>query len=74
MKSKAGYAHARLGGMVAERDGGPTAKAISEPDETEAFARVLYSAFGGFVDWELLPPDSRSKEEYRENARDLLKS
>ena len=34
---------------------------------------MLYSAFGGFVDWEMLPPDSRSKEEYRQKARDLLK-
>jgi hypothetical protein len=48
-------------------------RAYAEQDETEAFAQMLYSAFGGFVDWELLPPDSRSKEEYREKARDLLK-
>ena len=48
-------------------------KALANQDEREAFAQVLYSAFGGFVDWELLPPDSRSKEEYREKARDLLK-
>jgi hypothetical protein len=48
-------------------------RAYAEPDETEAFAQMLYSAFGGFVDWELLPPDSRSKEEYREKARDLLR-
>lgn len=48
-------------------------RAYAEKDETEAFAQMLYSAFGGFVDWELLPPDSRSKEEYREKARDLLK-
>jgi hypothetical protein len=48
-------------------------KAYAEQDETEAFAQMLYSAFGGFVEWEMLPPDSRSKEEYRVKARDLLK-
>jgi hypothetical protein len=48
-------------------------RAVAEHDEPEAFARMLYSAFGGFVDWEVLPPDSRSKDEYREKARDLLK-
>ncbi len=48
-------------------------EALAEPDEAEAFARMLYSAFGGFVDWEMLPPDSRSKEDYRQKARDLLK-
>ncbi len=58
---------------MVEQDGGRLRKAITDPDETEAFAQVLYSVFGGFVDWELLPPDSRSKEEYREKARDLLK-
>jgi hypothetical protein len=47
--------------------------AFTEPSETEAFAQMLYSAFGGFVEWEILPPDSRSKEEYRQKARDLLK-
>lgn len=45
---------------------------LAEPDETEAFAKTLYVAFGGFVDWELLPPDSRSKDDYREKARLLL--
>ena len=35
----------------------PLAKVFAEPDEPEAFAQMLYSAFGGFVDWEMLPPD-----------------
>jgi hypothetical protein len=46
---------------------------LSERDEAEAFARILYTAFGGFVDWDLLPADSRSKDEYREKAKSLLK-
>jgi hypothetical protein len=45
---------------------------LAEPDESEAFAQVLYSAFGGFVNWDMLPKESRSKEEYREKARHLL--
>ena len=49
------------------------AKALAEPDEQEAFAQVLYSTFGGFVDWDLLPDDSHSKHEYREKARHILK-
>ena len=56
-----------------DRDRAHLRTAFAEPDEPEAFARMLYSAFGGFVDWEMLPPDSRSKEEYRQKARDLLK-
>ena len=47
-------------------------RAYAEQDETEAFAQMLYSAFGGFVDWDLLPSDSRSKDDYREKARLLL--
>ena len=53
-----------------------TAKArelLADPNESEAFAQALYLAFGGFVEWEMLPTDSRSKVEYREKARDLLK-
>jgi hypothetical protein len=49
------------------------ARALAAPDEKEAFAQMLYSTFGGFVDWSLLPEDSRSKEEYREKGRHLLK-
>jgi hypothetical protein len=49
------------------------ARALGEPNEQEAFAQMLYSVFGGFVDWALLPQDSRSKEEYREKSRRLLK-
>ena len=49
------------------------AKALAEPEEVEAFAQVLYSTFGGFVDWDLLPDDSHSKHEYREKARHILK-
>src|SRR5829696_6790095 len=58
---------------MSHRDRARLRTAFAEPDEPEAFARMLYSAFGGFVDWEMLPPDSRSKEEYRQKARDLLK-
>ena len=57
---------------MTDRDRAHLRTAFAEPDEPEAFARMLYSAFGGFVDWEM-PPDSRSKEEYRQKARDLLK-
>jgi hypothetical protein len=49
------------------------ARALSESSEDEAFALLLYSVFGGFVAWDLLPEDSRSKEEYREKARHLLR-
>jgi hypothetical protein len=49
------------------------ARALSEANEQEAFAQMLYSVFGGFVDWALLPQDSRSKEEYREKSQRLLK-
>src|SRR5215207_9000269 len=52
---------------MTDRDRAHLRTAFAEPDEPEAFARMLYSAFGGFVDWEMLPADSRSK------ARDLLK-
>jgi hypothetical protein len=48
-------------------------RALAEPNEDEAFAQILYSTFGGIVDWNLLPHDSRSKDEYREKARHLLK-
>ena len=47
------------------------ARALAEPEEAEAFAQMLYSEFG-FVDWPLLPQDSRSKAEYRQKSRDLL--
>ena len=56
-----------------DRDRARLRIAFPERDEPEAFAQMLYSAFGSFVDWEMLPPDSRSKEEYRQKARDLLK-
>jgi hypothetical protein len=49
------------------------ARALTHPDENEAFAQILFSVFGGVIDWNLLPPDSRSKEEYREKARHLIK-
>src|SRR5215204_1969262 len=48
-------------------------KALADPNEDEAFAQILYSAFGGFVDWEVLPDDGHSKHEYREKARHLLR-
>src|SRR5215211_4948944 len=56
-----------------DRDRARLRIAFPEREEPEAFAQMLYSAFGGFVEWEALPPDSRSKEEYRQKARDLLK-
>jgi len=56
-----------------DRDRANLRKAFAEQDEHEAFAQTLYSAFGGFVDWGMLPADSRSKEEYRQKARDVLK-
>ena len=58
---------------MTDRDRGRLRTAFAESDEPEAFAQMLYSAFGGFVDWEALPADSRSKEEYRQKARDVLK-
>jgi hypothetical protein len=58
---------------MTDRDRARLRTAFANPEEPEAFAQMLYSAFGGFVDWEMLPPDSRSKEEYRQKARDLLK-
>src|SRR4051812_6171838 len=45
---------------------------VSEPDENEAVARILYVSLGGFVQWELLPEDGRSKQDYRQKARALL--
>jgi len=48
-------------------------KALAEPNDDEAFAQILYSAFGGFVDWEVLSDDGHSKHEYREKARHLLR-
>jgi hypothetical protein len=56
-----------------DRDRARLRIAFAEREEPEAFAQMLYSAFGGFVDWETLPPDSRSKAEHRQKARDLLK-
>jgi hypothetical protein len=49
------------------------ARALAEPDENEAFGQILFSVFGGIIDWNLLPPESRSKQEYRDKARHLLK-
>jgi hypothetical protein len=48
------------------------ARALAQPDEHEAFAQLLYLVSGGFVDWKLLAEESRTKKEYRENARYLL--
>jgi hypothetical protein len=41
-------------------------------EEKEAFARLLYSSCGGFVDWDLRPEEGQTKADYRSRAADLL--
>src|SRR3712207_4712825 len=48
------------------------ARTFSEFDEKEAFARLLYSSCGGFVDWDLLPEEWQTKADYRSKAADLI--
>jgi hypothetical protein len=48
------------------------AKTFADLEEKEAFARLLYSSCGGFVDWDLLPEEGQTKADYRSKAADLI--
>ena len=58
--------------MVSQLQRERWASAFAELDEKEAFPRLLYSTCGGFVDWDILPEDGQTKQEYRAKAADLL--